>query len=496
MATNVWKDQFIAAGVDGFNEWKNRSIARQLDQIVNEKMASFDQQDHYFEEALTHMMRMRQFLSEPGAILGSEKAKHGEIAEHLEVNARNAWSVLNGEGEVATFEGVGRTAPEDFILDGVNYQSKFINGTNNTLKHVLDHFNKYEDTTMNYSIPKDQFEVISTIRAAHDPEQLHSRSIQAILEKVEEIEFRTGRSFEDVIKPSISTYDDVQLGKVGETVSRHESQLADENQKVLESIEQDAREKTKGIESKQGPSVGEGLKVAGAAVVVAAGLNTLTVIYRKVKAGKKLNQFDKEDWKDIGLSSAVVGAKGGVTAGSIYTLINITSLSAPFAGAVTSAAAGLSLLIFNLKRDKISTDDFVAQGQILCLEAGIAAIGGAIGQTLIPVPILGAILGTITANIVWGFAKDQLGHKEHQVQQTLNAYVFSVLETIESAYQEIIAKINDTYTRYNTLIEAAFDSNMNAAVLAAASIDLAVELGVDQKTILKDDDDLDAFFLE
>lgn len=495
MATNVWKDQIVAAGVDGFNQWKRQSIAKQLDQIVTEKLQNQHQQNINFENALKNMVKMRQFLSEPTNILGSEKTKHGEIAEHLEVNVRNAWAALQGQKDVATFEGVSRTAPEDFILDGIKYQSKFINGTNNTLNHVLEHFGKYQDGSMNYSIPKDQFELIEAIRSGYVPDDLNEKSTRAILQKVKEIELQTGRSFQDIVKPSISDYNEVQLGKVGETVSKHQDQIVDENHRIQNDIQKDADQKAKIIEAKKGPSIGEGVKVAGTAALIAASLNTITIIYTKVKNGKRIQDFDKDDWREIGLSSAKAGTLGGVTGGSIYTLTNLTSLSAPFAGAVTSAAMGLTSLVTDLKKNQISMDEFVMHGQILCIEAGIAATGGAIGQALIPIPVLGSVIGTVTANFVWGFAKDKLGAREQELKKILDAYSESILAKVDEAYHDIINKINATYVQYNSLIEAAFDVNANSAVLAAASVDLAIELGVDESKILKNDEDLEAFFL-
>lgn len=495
MSTNVWKDQVTAVGVDGFNQWKSQSIVKQLDQIVKEKLQSQQQQNINFETALKNMMKMRQFLSEPKNILGSEQTKHGEVAEHLEVNVRNAWAALKGQSDVATFDGVARTAPEDFILDGIKYQSKFINGSNNTLKHILGHYSKYQDSSMNYSIPKDQYKIIEAIRSGQAPSNLNDKSIRAILQKVEEIERQTGRSFQEIVKPSVSNYSEAQLGKAGETVSKHQDQIVDENQKIQDEIQKDAREKTKSIEAKKVPSIGEGVKVAGTAAAIAASLNTITVIYSKVESGKKIQYFDKDDWKEVGISSASAGAKGGVTAGSIYALTNVTSLSAPFAGAVTSAAMGVTSLIVDLNKDRISMDEFVTHGQILCIEAGIAATGGAIGQMLIPIPVLGSVIGTVTANFVWGFAKDKLGTREQELKKMLDTYTESILAKVDKVYRDIISKINANYARYNSLIEAAFDVHANSAVLAAASVDLAVELGVNEQKILKNDADLDAFFL-
>ncbi len=495
MSTNVWRDQITAAGVDGFNQWKASSINKQMEQVLNEKIRNQNLQNENFENALAHLIKMRHFLSNPQNILGSERTKHGEVAEHLEVNVRNALAALKGQGPVATFDGVARTAPEDFIMNGIKYQSKFINGTNNTLKHLLSHFNKYEDGAMNYSIPKDQYEVIKAIRAGNPPNYLSDKSIRTLLQKVEEIEQRTGRGFQDLVQPSLTDYDEVQLGVIGKTVSKYQDKLIDENQNLQDEIQSEAKIKEKILEAKKGASMGEGVKIAASAAAIAASLNTITIMYRKVNEGKKIQDFNEDDWKEIGLSSAKAGAKGGVTAGSIYTLTNLTSLSAPFAGAVVSAAMGLASLSADLKEDRISMDEFVTEGQILCIEAGIAATGGAIGQILIPVPVLGSIIGTVTANFVWGFAKDNIGTKEQELKKVLDEYTNSILAKVDEAYQEIITKINETYSCYDSLIDAAFDVQANSAVLAAASVNLAVELGVDNTKILRNNADLDSFFL-
>ncbi|WP_033542833.1 hypothetical protein [Planococcus sp. CAU13] len=495
MSTNVWKDQFNAAGVGGFNQWKEDFINKQLSQVIKEKINWQNLQNQYFENALGHVMKVRGFLSNPQHILGSEQTKHGEVAEHLEVHVRNAREALYGRSPVATFDGVGRTAPEDFMIEGIKYQSKFINGTNNALQHILKHFNKYEDDTMNYLIPKDQYKVIEAIKAGNPPSYLSDKYIRNLLQKVEELENRTGRSYQDLVKSSISNYDEVQLGEVGKTVSNYQNEIVEENQKIQDEILEDAKRKTKILEIKKAPSVGEGVKIAGSAAAIAASLNTITVIYSKVKEGKKIQDFNEDDWKEIGLSSAKAGLKGGVTAGSIYALTNLTSLSAPFAGAVASAAMGLASLSADLREDQISMDEFVTAGQILCIEAGIAATGGAIGQMLIPVPVLGAIIGTVTANFVWGFAKDKIEGREQELKKVLDGYTDSLLAKVDQAYQDIISKINATYNRYDTLIEAAFDVQTNSAVLASASVKLAVELGVSNSKILRNDADLDSFFL-
>lgn len=492
----VWKDQFIAAGVDGFNVFKQKSINKQLERIVEDSLKAKSIQNTNFENALKHVAKMRQFLNNPENILGSQKTKHGEIAENIEVHIRNAKAALNGQANVATFDGVGRTAAEDYILNGIKTQSKFINGANNSLASVLDHFDKYRDTTMDYVIPKDQFDIINAIRSGENPSNLNEKSIKAILQKVEEIERRTGRPFNNVVKKSISNYDEVQIGKVQETVQKNQEQIVNDNQQKLDDIDEESNQKKDVVQAMAAPSLKEGLKVSGKAAAITSAVSACTNIYAKVKSGTKISDFSADDWKDVGLKSGEAGVKAGVTAGTIYALTNLTSLSAPLAGAVTSAAMGVTALLVDHKKGEIDLDEVVTQGQILCLEAGVAAIGGVVGQTLIPIPVLGAVIGTVTTNLLWGMAKGKLGQTEIELKKKMDQYMTDLIKKIDKAYFEIIGKIESTYARFNSLIDAAFDVTANKATLAAASIKLAREVGVEEEKIIKNDFDLEAFFLD
>ena len=62
MSTNVWKDQIVAVGVDGFNHWKSQSIAKQLDEVVREKLQNQERQNLNFEKALQCMIKCVSFF--------------------------------------------------------------------------------------------------------------------------------------------------------------------------------------------------------------------------------------------------------------------------------------------------------------------------------------------------------------------------------------------------------------------------------------------------
>ncbi|STW80590.1 Uncharacterised protein [Klebsiella michiganensis] len=190
----------------------------------------------------------------------------------------------------ATFDGVGRTAPADYLIDGVKVQSKFINGINNNLAHVLKHMEDYPDFTQDkafYHIPKDTWQTIQDVIDGKPVEGMNERSLQAIREKVAEIENATGRSFADVVRPGDSNYKDVQWGKIDETLDKHDQELAEKNEVKKAEI----------VEEHQ-PSLNEAMRATAMGAAFGATFALGTGIYRKYQDGKNIfrGEFDTEDW--------------------------------------------------------------------------------------------------------------------------------------------------------------------------------------------------------
>jgi hypothetical protein len=82
-----------------------------------------------FSSAMREMKTVRDFVNVSEHIQGNLKTKHGEIAEHVHVGVTRAWDVFRGYAPSATFDGIGRTAPVDYQVNGVDIQSKYINGS-------------------------------------------------------------------------------------------------------------------------------------------------------------------------------------------------------------------------------------------------------------------------------------------------------------------------------------------------------------------------------
>ena len=108
--------------------------------------ATLSARDRAFGEASAAIQRVKDFVGSPEHILGSTETKHGEIAEQCHVGFRRAIAFLHGQTPSASFAGVNRTGPVDYI-DGVDIQSKYYNGLRNTLDGVAAHLERYPDFT-------------------------------------------------------------------------------------------------------------------------------------------------------------------------------------------------------------------------------------------------------------------------------------------------------------------------------------------------------------
>jgi len=475
MPRNYVADQFVGVAVNDVN------LQRQAAEVQ-----ALLSQDQSFARALNEVQKVRDFVGSPENILGSQLTKHGEIAEHVEVGITNARSYIQGGAERATFEGVGRTAPSDYILDGVEVQSKFINGINNNLdKGIIGHLGKYPDFTQDggyYHIPKDQFSVIDKILKGDQVDGLNQKTIDTIKANVREIEATTGDDFYNVVKPSTSNYGEVQQGNIHNTLDTHEQELSKENVKLKEEISETHK-----------ASLTDGLKAAGVAAIVGGTLSFTSSLYLHYKNGKNPFKGDLtlEDWRKLGIDTAKGAAVGGVTGGVIYGLTNYASLSAPFAAAVVSAGKSLSSLFQDYRNGYITNGEFTDMGLIVCAESAIVGLATAAGQTFIPIPILGAVIGSLAGQVMINLLGDDSGKAISQINEELKEF----LSSLEATYQQVVKKILDDFKRLGDLTVAAFDFELNCRLLNS-SVMLAEAYGVENEKILKNIEEVDGYFLK
>lgn len=470
------QEQAVASWITHLNQVR-------LDELV-EKL---NQQDINLEEALKELDALKKFIGDPSHILGSSSTKHGEIAEHMQVNIANARRLIQGLRKNHTFDGVGRTASGDYIRDGQQIQSKFYNGLRNTFfgKHaILEHLKMYPDFVKNggsYDIPKDQYEKLVELLDMYknNPSKLNTSDYN-LAKKIDEFLKSNGLELGKDINPAVVGYSDVQQGTANETVKKEEKNIKDEDEK---------QRKRAYDESK--PTLKEGVKAAGVSAAIEGGVTFCMSVAKKRKE-KSFSEFSSDDWKEIGVDVEKGVVKGGIRGGAIYVLTNFTATPANVASAYVTACFGIAAQIKALNEGRVSGEDFVINCETVCLDVVVSAIASVAGQVLIPIPILGTVIGNVAGEFVYELCKKQGNLKSQEIIEHYNAEMIQLNQQLDIQYLQVVLQIQKELEKFKDLEKFAFSENANIAF--RGSVDLAIEVGVSEAIVLKSKEDIDNFF--
>ena len=216
-------------------------------------------------------------------------------------------------------------------------------------------------------------------------------------------------------------------------------------------------------------------------------------IVKKRKQGKRLTEFTEKDWQDVGIDTAKGTVQGGVRGGAIYAMTNFTATPAAVANALVTASFGVAAQAYQLQQGNISAEDFIVNSEVLCLDVSVSAVASILGQTLIPVPVLGAIIGNMAGMFMYQIAKDYLSETEQVLIHNYREGFTALNKMLEERYQQLMAQLKKELAKYTSMLELAFDPNVNIAF--DGSIALADYVGVAQDRVLRSKVDIDNYFL-
>ena len=452
--------------------------------------AALTKQDRAFLEALSELQVVKEFVGSPERILGSANTKHGEIAEQVHVGVRRAFDLLHQRTPSTSFEGVGRFDPADYLDGGREIQSKFYNGLRNTLEGVRSHADQYKDFVSSggrYHIPKEQAEQLRQLRESRTIDGLSNRSVERIQQDVENLQRTTGRSLDDLVEPGESRYDEVQQTRVYETIKDREDGLTDKNEELKDQAH-----------GEHGPSLSGAATAAAIGAAAGGGVRFAQAVWVKYRDGKNpfQGEFSVDDWKDMGLDTAKGAGVGAVAGGTLYLLTNSTDLAAPFAGSLVSALMGIGDLLARYHAGEIDGEQFVDCSLMVAAEAAIVGLSAAAGQTLIPIPLLGAFVGSIAGKIVTSAIRDGLGEAESELIESLRAYEAEAIGKLDDALRAAMDELDAYFGQLSDLARIAFDENVNTELRLVASIQIAEAVEVPDHQILRSNADLDTFMEE
>lgn len=187
------------------------------------------------------------------------------------------------------------------------------------------------------------------------------------------------------------------------------------------------------------------------------------------------------------------GFNGGIRGVAVYGMSNFTATPAAVASALVTATFGVLTEAGRLKAGTINQEDFLINSEIFCLDAAVSAVSSILGETLISIPVLGAIIGNMAGMFLYGIAKNAMSEEEQRVILRYNQNKTALEETLALQYRLLMEQIEEEIKRFDSLVEWAFSEDANIAF--EESIKLAEHCGVRQDRILRKKSDIDEYYL-
>lgn len=476
------------SAIKGIQEQAVASWITYLNQMrINTLLESLSQQDSNLENALTVLEDLKRSISEEviKRNRGGDKGIHGFIGERMQVSLENAKKLIDGlEQEYVLIDDNG---PVDYLKNGIPVQQK-ARQLHLGINAIQEHLEKYPDFLKSggkYEIPKDYYEKLQklwnlTAKEAKNIENSQNGDYK-LWEAIQAFKEQTGMSLNQ-IAPMDVEYSAIQKGTYEKTIDRKEKEI---------------KEKDKANRDKDYQKSQPTLKEAGKAVTVGAGMEGAMAmcmsIAKKHKEGKKISEYTEEDWKDVGLDTGKGTVKGGIRGGAVYAMSNFTCTPANVASALVTATFGMVANAMKFSRGELSQEDFIINSEACCLDAGVSAVSALIGEIMIPVPVLGAIIGSSVGNFMYGIAQKYCNENVKKCVKQYYTEVNELNRKLDQKYKCFVEMLEREFRKYSTILELAFNENINIAF--DNSILLARISGVEESKILKTKTDIDNFFL-
>lgn len=450
---------------------------------IDELLRGLSQQDINLDNALKELGELKESVNKLlQTNRGGTTGIHGFIAERMQVYLKNARNLV--EGAAKGYALIDNNGPVDYTGDGIAYQQKFV-GKHLSLDAVREHLDKYPDYIKNggkYQIPKDFYERLKYLFELPETEGTKLAGEDYTLWKYIHDFFRNKDIAFSDIEPSVVDYREVQRNVADETILREEQRVR--------GCDQDERNQ---LYQKSQPSARELYKASAVAMAAEGGIAFCMGVYKKRREGKRLSQFDGDDWKELGMDTAGASAKGGVRGAAVYGMSNFTATPAAVASALVTATFGVLAEAGRLKAGAINQEDFLIHSEIFCLDAAVSAVSSVLGEVLIPIPVLGAVIGNMAGMVLYEIAKDTMSEEEQRIILQYNQSRTELEESLALQYQRLMGRMEEEIKRFGSLVNWAFSEDANAAF--EGSIELAGHCGVRQDRILKNKSDIDGYFL-
>ena len=460
-----------------------------LNQLRLDRLVEFMQnQDLNLQDAMADLDKAFSDINELiSCNRGGECGLHGFIAEAAEVGIGNARENILGNPDKYIW--LNDNGVSDLLRDGVELQQKFYQ-SDLSLRAISAHLEKYPDYISNggkYQIPKDQYEKIKELLSISKEEanKMPTADGSFSLKQWKMVHEFFGRKDIDIsdVEPSKLEYKEVQREQIEITIKNEKDSIKDTDSELRKHARKDAA-----------PTLNEAAKVVGVAAALEGGTALTLSIVKKIKEGKNIKDFSSNDWKEIFKDAGIGTVKGGIRGASIYVLTNYTATPAAAANAIVTASFGVAEQAHLYRLGELDETQFISNAEMLCLDASVSALSSFIGQAVIPIPIVGALIGNTVGTTLYKIAKDGLSDREKALIKSYLNDIEALRADLDEQYQILVASIQKEYEAYMLILEKLYSVDYMQAF--KGSCEMAKFCGVPTEEILDSKESIADYFLK
>ena len=469
------QEQAVAAWVQYLNTIR-------FENLIN----SLNEQDTNLDNAITNLDNT---LNEINKLInsnrGGEKGIHGFIAEISEVGIGNAKENIIGKNNV--YEWINDNGVADLVRNGTNIQQKYYQ-KDLSLSAIAEHLKKYPNFLREggkYQIPKDHYEKIQYLRSISENEanKLATSDGTFSLKHWGMVHhfFKEGNIDINSIEPANLEYSEVQKNIVNSTINKEKDKIKETDNEIRKKIINENK-----------PTLSEGIKVTAASSVVEGGTTFVSLIIKKKKEKKFIKNFTSEDWQEIIKKSGINTAKGGIRGASLYVLTNYTKTPSAVANALATSAFGVAEQVYLYKKGKITENELLENSELLYLDAAVSAISSILGQAIIPIPVIGAVIGNTIGLKMYQVAKDSFKADEQIIIQKYYDEIKLLEKDLLDEYNIFIEKVKQEVDLYMQILEKLYSTDVQE--IFEGSIKMAEFYGIPSDEILDSKEKIDNYF--
>ena len=200
------------------------------------------------------------------------------------------------------------------------------------------------------------------------------------------------------------------------------------------------------------------MKAGLQSAAITAGISTVLSLSAKyTKEGKCFWDYTEEDWKDVLFEIGFGGLAGGVSATVLNIVGSYSASAVPGVSALLMAVFGIAALVPDYMDGKLTEDEFIVEAEMICFDAALILLTTVIGQTAIPVPALGAAIGSVAGMIAVLIIQEIWGDQLRELLAKFNEHIKTLFEKIKDFFAGIWEKLK----AIKDLLEYLLDDDIN-----------------------------------